>query len=248
MQTTVGVRCHLRCIVSLFKRCVGHAITKMDHAVSRKAEWYVTNATLSGGRMRNRHRPSVLAGLLVHHEPQSAILEVGQLCGMDVLRWLVPCSTAAAKPCCSQDSDEEDAAMVAATRPRFDSTPGAVGVVHGASSRLSNLYGLYTDTDYTADGIQRLGAADITRLKKLPLVAKEVWQLVVKPLRVWAAAPEGPPQGPDAIPWRPPCAFLVNIFPAGTPLREQVRVHRCVRQGIPPTRTGGFGCTGAGDG
>ena len=49
----------------------------------------------------------------------------------------------------------------------------------------------------------------ISRLCKLPQQAKEIWQIVVRPLRVWSASSKGASEGNDAIPCRPFC-ILVN--------------------------------------
>lgn len=155
--------------------------------------------------------------------------------------WVVLCALAAA-PSLQSDSEDETEAITAA-RPHFELGDGTYSsafctakccvclrgegmrmVVACTDSLVTNHAHAphRTETDFTPDGSRRLGADDVARLKKLPLVEREVWQVAVKPLQVWAASPEGPSEGPDAIPYRPLCAFLFNVYPAGTPLAEKV--------------------------
>lgn len=67
-----------------------------------------------------------------------------------------------------------------------------------------------------------ISAADVARLRELPQTAKETWQLAVRKLRVWCAASTGADSGPKAVPCRPHATFVLNVYPKGELLTQQL--------------------------
>lgn len=51
--------------------------------------------------------------------------------------------------------------------------------------------------------------------RKLDKRESEIWQVVVRKLRVWSAASEGPDDGSEAVPCRPYCVLVNNLYPLG---------------------------------
>ena len=59
-------------------------------------------------------------------------------------------------------------------------------------------------------------------MKKLDLEEKEVWQIVIRKLRVWSAASTGPDEGDEAIPCRPYCILINNLYPLGQVMEKSL--------------------------
>jgi hypothetical protein len=60
-----------------------------------------------------------------------------------------------------------------------------------------------------------LTPAQVERFKKLSQTKQEIWQIVVRKLRVWSASSEGAEEGEEAIPCRPFAILVNNIYPMG---------------------------------
>lgn len=56
---------------------------------------------------------------------------------------------------------------------------------------------------------------EIEKLKRIDQQEKEIWQIVVRKLRVWSAASNGAAEGAEAIPCRPYCMLINNLYPLG---------------------------------
>mmetsp|Transcript_16448 Transcript_16448/g.30109 ORF Transcript_16448/g.30109 Transcript_16448/m.30109 type:complete len:594 (+) Transcript_16448:2753-4534(+) len=68
------------------------------------------------------------------------------------------------------------------------------------------------DVDYVST--TSLGE-NTSRVLKLPQAEQEVWQIVIRKLRVWSAASTGADEGQDAIPCRPYCIMINSLYPTG---------------------------------
>lgn len=75
-----------------------------------------------------------------------------------------------------------------------------------------------------------LEGVDVPSLKRIPVVEKEVWQVVVRKLRVWSACEtsEFSDTPPGEAACRPYCILVFNLYPAGRILTHQVHVALCV--------------------
>ncbi len=60
-----------------------------------------------------------------------------------------------------------------------------------------------------------LAPAQVDKVKRLDQSKSEVWQIVVRKLRVWSASSDGAAEGDDAIPCRPYAILVNNIYPRG---------------------------------
>eukprot|EP00937_MAST-01D_sp_MAST-1D-sp2_P008028 g8028.t1 len=78
-----------------------------------------------------------------------------------------------------------------------------------------------------------LGEGDLTPLdqclvdsahpaRRLPRHEKVVWQVVVRPLRVWSASSKGAASGDDAVPCRPHCILVNNLYPSGQVMHREI--------------------------
>jgi hypothetical protein len=61
---------------------------------------------------------------------------------------------------------------------------------------------------------------------RLPKHEQEIWQVLVRKLRVWSASSVGADSGDDAIPCRPHCIFVNNLYPKGRALTRELVVPR----------------------
>ena len=57
---------------------------------------------------------------------------------------------------------------------------------------------------------------------RLPKHEQEIWQVVVRKLRVWSASSAGADEGEGAIPCRPYCIFVNNLYPKGAALTREL--------------------------
>lgn len=60
-----------------------------------------------------------------------------------------------------------------------------------------------------------LSAVQVENLSKLPITEKEIWQVVIRKLRVWSAAGASDATDSELIPCRPYCILVNNLFPKG---------------------------------
>lgn len=69
-----------------------------------------------------------------------------------------------------------------------------------------------------------VSAAQIEKLRKLEQPKKEVWQVVVRKLRVWSASSTGgsAADGSDAPPCRPYCIMVNNLYPLGQVVTKKI--------------------------
>ncbi len=68
-----------------------------------------------------------------------------------------------------------------------------------------------------------LTSAQLEKYKRMNQTKSEIWQIVVRKLRVWSASSEGAVEGDDAIPCRPYAILVNNIYPLGQVSSTSVR-------------------------
>jgi hypothetical protein len=66
-----------------------------------------------------------------------------------------------------------------------------------------------------AKSVNYLKEVEIDRMSKLEKKDREIWQVLLRKLRVWSASSEGASEGDDAIPVRPWMCFISNLYPLG---------------------------------
>ncbi|CEG40215.1 hypothetical protein L916_11931 [Plasmopara halstedii] len=62
----------------------------------------------------------------------------------------------------------------------------------------------------------------VERYRKLEKKKLEVWQVVVRQLRVWSASSSGAEEGQDAVPCRPYCILVNNLYPLGQVVSKKI--------------------------
>lgn len=62
----------------------------------------------------------------------------------------------------------------------------------------------------------------VERYRKLEQNQLEVWQVVVRQLRVWSASSTGADVGHDAVPCRPYCILVNNLYPLGQVVSKKI--------------------------
>lgn len=67
-----------------------------------------------------------------------------------------------------------------------------------------------------------LTSAQVERYKKLEKKQLEVWQIVVRKLRVWSASSSGADDGDSAVPCRPYCILVNNLYPLGQVVSKKI--------------------------
>ncbi|OQR82752.1 hypothetical protein ACHHYP_15560 [Achlya hypogyna] len=67
-----------------------------------------------------------------------------------------------------------------------------------------------------------LTPAQLEKFKKLDQTKQEIWQIVVRKLRVWSASSQGAEEGDDAIPCRPYAILVNNIYPLGQVVSKKI--------------------------
>lgn len=69
-----------------------------------------------------------------------------------------------------------------------------------------------------------VNAKQVEKLRKLAQTKKEVWQVVVRKLRVWSASSTGGSKadGSDAPPCRPYCILVNNLYPLGQVVSKKI--------------------------
>jgi hypothetical protein len=67
-----------------------------------------------------------------------------------------------------------------------------------------------------------LSPQQVERYRKLEKKQLEVWQVVVRQLRVWSASSSGADEGQDAVPCRPYCVLVNNLYPLGQVVSKKI--------------------------
>ncbi|POM75486.1 MYND domain containing hypothetical protein, partial [Phytophthora palmivora] len=67
-----------------------------------------------------------------------------------------------------------------------------------------------------------LTPTQVERYRKLEKNQLEVWQVVVRQLRVWSASSAGADDGQDAVPCRPYCILVNNLYPLGQVVSKKI--------------------------
>lgn len=62
----------------------------------------------------------------------------------------------------------------------------------------------------------------VEKIRKLDQTKHEVWQVVVRKLRVWSASSSGAADGSDAVPCRPYCIMVNNLYPLGQVVTKKI--------------------------
>ncbi|KAG9411991.1 hypothetical protein AC1031_017630 [Aphanomyces cochlioides] len=101
-----------------------------------------------------------------------------------------------------KDDDEDDEAIPASAKPtQFD---------HSG------------DADITVIDQMLLTPTQLEKYKRMDQTKSEIWQIVVRKLRVWSASSEGASEGDDAIPCRPYAILVNNIYPLGQVVSKKI--------------------------
>ncbi|TMW69149.1 hypothetical protein Poli38472_001305 [Pythium oligandrum] len=67
-----------------------------------------------------------------------------------------------------------------------------------------------------------LTSKQVDKFRKLDKPHQEIWQVVVRKLRVWSASSEGAAEGAEAIPCRPYCILVNNLYPLGQVISKKI--------------------------
>lgn len=127
--------------------------------------------------------------------------------------------------------EEQQGSMAAAvgkaeqgSRPDFHaphpSLPAAFHRSREASSPLNYILTPFVPADLPAvpfNGEVLLSEEEQRVIRRLPRRDKALWQVVVRPLRAWSASSQSPADG-EAIPVRPRCVFVNELYPSGASL------------------------------
>ncbi|OQR90425.1 hypothetical protein THRCLA_09350 [Thraustotheca clavata] len=100
-----------------------------------------------------------------------------------------------------KDDDEDDVAVPLTSQTQYD---------------------LAGDEDITIVDQVLLSRDEVEKLKKFDQTKQEIWQIVVRKLRVWSASSKGAEEGEDAIPCRPYAILVNNIYPLGQVVSKKI--------------------------
>lgn len=78
------------------------------------------------------------------------------------------------------------------------------------------------DADIVISTEMLLSSQQVERYRKLEKKKLEVWQVVVRQLRVWSASSAGAAEGRDAVPCRPYCILVNNLYPLGQVVSKKI--------------------------
>ncbi|CAH0520334.1 unnamed protein product [Peronospora belbahrii] len=81
--------------------------------------------------------------------------------------------------------------------------------------RVPTQFDVEGDVDIVISTKMMLTSNQVERYRKLEKKQLEVWQVVVRQLRVWSASSTGADEGKDAVPCRPYCVLVNNLYPLG---------------------------------
>ncbi|ETV91658.1 hypothetical protein, variant [Aphanomyces invadans] len=101
-----------------------------------------------------------------------------------------------------KDDDDDDTAIPATSKPTQYDHAG--------------------DAEITIVDQMLLTPAQLEKYKRMDQTKSEIWQIVVRKLRVWSASSEGAAEGDDAIPCRPYAILVNNIYPLGQVVSKKI--------------------------
>ncbi|KAF0692886.1 Aste57867_16088 [Aphanomyces stellatus] len=78
------------------------------------------------------------------------------------------------------------------------------------------------EEDITVVDQMLLTPAQLEKFKRMDQKKSEIWQIVVRKLRVWSASSEGAAEGEEAIPCRPYAILVNNIYPLGQVVSKKI--------------------------
>uniref|UniRef100_K3WSB4 MYND-type domain-containing protein n=1 Tax=Globisporangium ultimum (strain ATCC 200006 / CBS 805.95 / DAOM BR144) TaxID=431595 RepID=K3WSB4_GLOUD len=94
----------------------------------------------------------------------------------------------------------------------------------GAVPRVPTQFEVEGDEDIVVSTETLVGAKQIEKIRKLDQTKHEVWQVVVRKLRVWSASSKGGTKadGSDSPPCRPYCIMVNNLYPLGQVVTKKI--------------------------
>ncbi|EGZ13153.1 hypothetical protein PHYSODRAFT_510777 [Phytophthora sojae] len=88
--------------------------------------------------------------------------------------------------------------------------------------RVPTQFEVEGDADIVVSTEMLLTPKQVERYRKLEKKQLEVWQVVVRQLRVWSASSAGAEEGQDAVPCRPYCILVNNLYPLGQVVSKKI--------------------------
>ncbi|KAG7392877.1 hypothetical protein PHYPSEUDO_014364 [Phytophthora pseudosyringae] len=88
--------------------------------------------------------------------------------------------------------------------------------------RVPTQFDVEGDADIVISTEMLLTPKQAERYRKLEKKQLEVWQVVVRQLRVWSASSTGAEEGHDAVPCRPYCILVNNLYPLGQVVSKKI--------------------------
>uniref|UniRef100_H3GGT1 MYND-type domain-containing protein n=1 Tax=Phytophthora ramorum TaxID=164328 RepID=H3GGT1_PHYRM len=88
--------------------------------------------------------------------------------------------------------------------------------------RVPTQFDVEGDADIVVSTEMLLTPQQVERYRKLEKKQLEVWQVVVRQLRVWSASSSGAADGEDAVPCRPYCVLVNNLYPLGQVVSKKI--------------------------
>ncbi|EEY63011.1 uncharacterized protein PITG_14637 [Phytophthora infestans T30-4] len=88
--------------------------------------------------------------------------------------------------------------------------------------RVPTQFDVEGDADIVISTEMLLATNQVERYRKLEKKQLEVWQVVVRQLRVWSASSAGADDGHDAVPCRPYCILVNNLYPLGQVVSKKI--------------------------
>ncbi|KAE9012255.1 hypothetical protein PR003_g8107 [Phytophthora rubi] len=88
--------------------------------------------------------------------------------------------------------------------------------------RVPTQFEVEGDADIVVSTEMLLTPKQVERYRKLEKKQLEVWQVVVRQLRVWSASSTGAEEGHDAVPCRPYCVLVNNLYPLGQVVSKKI--------------------------
>ncbi|ETI42613.1 hypothetical protein, variant 2 [Phytophthora nicotianae P1569] len=88
--------------------------------------------------------------------------------------------------------------------------------------RVPTQFDVEGDADIVISTEMLLTLKQVERYRKLEKKQLEVWQVVVRQLRVWSASSAGADDGQDAVPCRPYCILVNNLYPLGQVVSKKI--------------------------
>lgn len=84
-----------------------------------------------------------------------------------------------------------------------------------ATPRVPTQFEVSGEEDIVVSNEMLLTPQQVERYRKLDQTKLEIWQVVVRKLRVWSASSSGATEGSEAVPCRPYCILVNNLYPLG---------------------------------